>query len=109
MASSLMAVPYISFTLRFIFPEAFFSMCRNASCSPWMSAMKCSVPFGRLRMASRLMISVEAALTFGKLLDNSSSTRRSFCIFSGVYVGDAGDMSIGLWFFRGCLITKVKS
>lgn len=38
----------------------------KASYSPCRSARKCSVPFGRFRMASRLMISVLAAARLGK-------------------------------------------
>ncbi len=38
---------------------------------------ECSVPLGRLRMASRFIISVEAVPTDGKVCDSSSSRRRS--------------------------------
>ena len=39
--------------------------------------MKCSVPLGRFKMASRLMISEEAAAILGKLCERSSRMRRS--------------------------------
>ena len=46
-------------------PEALLSIWRKASCSPCMSLMKCSVPFGRLRMASSFIISAQADCTEG--------------------------------------------
>ena len=52
-------------------PEAFFSTCWKASYSPWMSVKKCSVPFGRFRIASRLIISVLAEAMVGNSRDNS--------------------------------------
>ena len=58
-------LPKSSFTFLLMLPDAFFSTWRNASYSPWMSARKCSVPLGRLRMACRLMISVLASATVG--------------------------------------------
>ena len=73
MSAEVSDVPKSSVTFRLIFPEAFFRMWRKASCSPCMSATKCSVPFGRFRMASRFIISVEAALMVGKLLANPVS------------------------------------
>lgn len=70
-------------------PEALRSMCSKASCSPWRSATKCSVPFGRLSMASRLIISVHAASMVGNVWESSSSNRMSdfiFCAFSALCV-----------------------
>ena len=32
-------------------PEQELRICKKASCSPWTSEMKCSVPFGRFKMA----------------------------------------------------------
>lgn len=84
MSSSRRLVEKISFTLRLMFPEAFLRICRKASASPCTSAMKCSVPLGRLRIASRLMISVAAAEMLPKFCDRSSRTRRSDSIFDGV-------------------------
>ena len=53
-------------------PEQLFRMCMNASYSPWRSLMKCSVPFGRLRMACRLMISVNTACCVGNCCESSA-------------------------------------
>ena len=60
----------ISFTLRLIVPEALRSTCWKAWYSPCRSARKCSVPLGRFKMASRLMISVLAVAMLGKLRDS---------------------------------------
>ena len=70
-------LPKSSFTLRLMFPDAFFNTWRKASYSPWMSARKCSVPFGRLRMACRLMISVLASATVGNDWARSCKYRMS--------------------------------
>ena len=51
--------------------EQEFRICKNASYSPWISEIKCSVPLGRPRMAWRLMISVLAACTVGYCLASS--------------------------------------
>ena len=66
-SASRRVLPKMSFTLRLMLPEAFFKTCWNALYSPCRSARKCSVPFGRFCMACRLMISVEASATVGKL------------------------------------------
>ena len=71
-------------SMRLMLPEAFLRMWRNASYSPWMSATKCSVPLGRLRIASRFMISVDALWMVRKLCDSSSSSRRCFSISARV-------------------------
>ena len=55
-----------------IIPEALFSMCRNASYSPWISLKKYSVPFGRLRIAERFTISLTALSIVGNSLARSS-------------------------------------
>ena len=53
-------------------PEALRRMCENASYSPWMSEAKNSVPFGRFRMALRLMISADALAAVGNERERSS-------------------------------------
>ena len=84
MSSARMDASKSSPTLRLMLPEAFLRMWRNASYSPWMSATKCSVPLGRLRIASRFMISVDALWMVRKLCDSSSSSRRCFSISARV-------------------------
>ena len=49
-----------------------------------LRSSKCSVPFGRFSMASRLIISVLAALMLLNVCDSSSSTRRSVSILADV-------------------------
>ena len=61
----------ISPTLRLMVPLALRSTCWKARYSPCRSARKCSVPLGRFKIASRLMISVLAVATLGKLRDSS--------------------------------------
>ena len=68
--------------VRLMLPDAFFKICWKASYSPCMSARKCSVPLGRFRMASKLMISVHAAPMSGTLWESSSNSLMSFRIFS---------------------------
>lgn len=76
-SDSLNVLPNSSFTLRLMLPEAFFNTCMNASCSPCMSARKCSVPLGRLSMACRLMISVLASATVGNSCESKVKYRVS--------------------------------
>ena len=61
----------ISSTLRLMRPLALRSTCWKARYSPCRSARKCSVPLGKFRIASRLMISVLAVATFGKLRESN--------------------------------------
>ena len=53
-------------------PDPLRRMWLNASDSPWMSEQKNSVPFGRFRMALRLMISAAASSCVGKDRANNS-------------------------------------
>lgn len=46
-------------------PDALFSICKKASYSPCKSLKKYSVPFGKLRMAERLIISQATRSTVG--------------------------------------------
>ena len=64
--------PNISSIFCLMLPEPFLSTCVKASYSPCISERKCSVPFGRLSIASRLIISVEVSAMFLKFLDNNS-------------------------------------
>ena len=61
----LRVVPKISSTFLFTYPDAFLSTWLKASLSPCGSLMKCSVGFGRFKIASRLMISVLASAIVG--------------------------------------------
>ena len=62
--------PKISSTCSRTTPEQLLRMCIKASYSPCTSLIKCSVPLGRLRMAERLIISVNADCSVGNCLDS---------------------------------------
>ena len=62
--------PKISSTCSRTTPEQLLRMCIKASYSPCTSLIKCSVPLGRLRMAERLIISVNADCSAGNCLDS---------------------------------------
>ena len=51
----------VSSIFALITPEAFFKMCENASYSPCKSLKKCSVPFGRFKIACKFIISVQTS------------------------------------------------
>ena len=63
--------PKASSILRRTEPEPLRSRWENASCSPWMSEAKISVPFGRLSTALKLMISADASAMVGNDWDSS--------------------------------------
>jgi phosphoribosyl-AMP cyclohydrolase len=67
-------------------PEPFFSTWLNCSYSPWISVRKCSVPFGRLRIDWRLMISVEAAAFVGNCSDRLSRSFFSRSLLSAMFM-----------------------
>ena len=72
-SSSESSSPKMSSTCSRTTPEQLLRICRNASYSPCRSLMKCSVPLGRLRIACKLMISVNTDCCVGKC---SESRRR---------------------------------
>ena len=53
-------------------PDPLRKIWEKASYSPWMSDAKNSVPFGKFKMALRLMISADAFATVGNESESSS-------------------------------------
>ena len=76
-SSSLRESPNSASILSRMEPEPLRRICENASYSPWMSEAKNSVPFGRFKMALRLMISAEALAAVGNDRERSSKYRFS--------------------------------
>ena len=77
LSASRIVMPNTSSTLRLITPEAFLSTWVKAVDSPWRSDRKCSVPLGKLSIASRLMISVAALDIVGNFSARSLRYRAS--------------------------------
>ena len=73
LSSRVRSGPKISSILDLMTPDALFSMCIKASCSPCRSLKKYSVPLGSESIAFRLTISSVAAFTFGYFLDRCLS------------------------------------
>ena len=82
-------------------PEQLLRMCIKASYSPCTSLIKCSVPLGRLRMAERLMISVNADCSVGNCLDS----RRRYLKSCGLR-SNATMKHLPIWLVK--LINNVK-
>ena len=74
--------PYSAAAFSRMTPEQLLRMCVNASYSPWISLMKCSVPLGRLSIALRLIISRVSERTVGYF---SASSRMYFILSPSVF------------------------